>query len=41
MAGFTGFTVGHVNNRVAYIPIDELLSGIVRKKDYFFRKICK
>ena len=27
MAGFTGFTVGHVNNRVAYIPIEELLSG--------------
>jgi 6-phosphofructokinase 1 len=27
MAGFTGFTTGHVNNKVAFIPIDELLSG--------------
>ncbi|CAD8086579.1 unnamed protein product [Paramecium sonneborni] len=27
MAGFSGFTVGHVNNRLAYIPIEELLSG--------------
>lgn len=27
MAGFSGFTVGHVNNRVTYIPIEELLSG--------------
>jgi len=22
MAGFTGFTVGHVNNLLAYIPLD-------------------
>ena len=27
MAGFSGFTTGHVNNKVAFIPIDELLSG--------------
>lgn len=27
MAGFSGFTVGHVNNKLAYIPIEELLSG--------------
>ena len=27
MAGFTGFTTGHVNNKIVYIPIDELLSG--------------
>ena len=27
MAGFSGFTVGHVNNRIAVIPIEELLSG--------------
>jgi 6-phosphofructokinase 1 len=26
-AGFTGFTIGHVNNKTAFIPIDELLSG--------------
>ncbi|KAL4469541.1 hypothetical protein ABPG74_004794 [Tetrahymena malaccensis] len=24
MAGFTGFTVGHVNNRLCYIPLDEI-----------------
>jgi hypothetical protein len=31
MAGFSGYTVGHVNNKVAYIPIEELLSGIIIK----------
>jgi 6-phosphofructokinase 1 len=24
MAGYTGFTVGHINNRMAYIPLDEI-----------------
>ncbi len=24
MAGFTGFTVGHINNRISLIPLDEI-----------------
>jgi 6-phosphofructokinase 1 len=24
MAGFTGFTVGHINGRLSYIPLDEI-----------------
>ena len=26
MAGFTGFSVGHVNNRTTFLPIDEIVS---------------
>lgn len=26
MAGFSGFSVGHVNNRVAFIPIQDIVS---------------
>lgn len=26
MAGFTGFSAGHVNNKVAYIPIEDIVS---------------
>ena len=26
MAGFTGFSVGHVNNKTVFIPIDEIVS---------------
>jgi len=24
MAGFTGFTVGHVNNKLCYIPLEDI-----------------
>ena len=27
MAGFTGFSVGHVNNHVVLIPLSEMNSG--------------
>ena len=27
MAGFTGFSIGHVNHKTVFIPIDELISG--------------
>ncbi len=30
MAGYTGFTVGHVNNRTCYIPIDMITQGTRR-----------
>lgn len=26
MAGFTGFSVGHVNNHVVFIPLNEIIS---------------
>lgn len=26
MAGFTGFSVGHVNNKTVFIPINEIVS---------------
>lgn len=27
MAGYTGFSVGHVNNRTVFIPIEEIVSN--------------
>jgi len=24
MAGYTGFTIGHVNNNLCYIPLDDI-----------------
>jgi len=32
MAGYTGFTVGHVNNKLCMIPIDEITKGGVGRK---------
>ncbi|EGR34828.1 hypothetical protein IMG5_000550 [Ichthyophthirius multifiliis] len=26
MAGYTGFTVGHINNRIAYIPLEQIIN---------------
>ena len=32
MAGFTGFSVGHVNNQTVFIPIDEIVSKTYANK---------
>jgi len=42
MAGFTGFTVGNVNNKCAYIPFEEIArkgSSIVTRNDRRYQRM--
>ncbi|EAR97364.2 6-phosphofructokinase (macronuclear) [Tetrahymena thermophila SB210] len=32
MAGFTGFSIGHVHNKTCFIPLEEMLSGNYRNR---------
>jgi hypothetical protein len=32
MAGYTGFSIGHVNNKLVMIPISEIIKGDYLKR---------
>ncbi len=36
--GFTGFSVGHVNNKLVYLPIREMINGIYDNKIKNFKR---